>query len=213
MPMEMRLQSRAPHHPTGHAVAAALVAAAVGWPLPAHAVFTFTAFGSPRRIIMQVGSANTTVNNVTFNVNNASLFLNNTPVVGVPGNGTPATSPANGTEIRVTTRIPTTGGNTQVTLSVDSSAGLTCVGGSGCGTTIIPFSTVSWTSYNHDATYPTYDIQDGTFNGSATQQLTNFYVSGASITMSNVLIFQYDNATLYPAGQYTGRVTYTATMP
>jgi hypothetical protein len=29
--------------------------------------------------------------------------------------------------------------------------------------------------------------------------------------MTNVLIFQYDNATLYPSGRYTGRVVYTAT--
>lgn len=192
------------------ALGAALAAGVVA---DAHAVFTFTAFGTPRRIIMQVGSANTTVNNVTFNVNNATLFLNQTPVTGTPGNGTPATTPANGTEIRVTTRIPTNTAGVQVVLSVDSSAGLTCVGGSGCGATVIPFSTVSWTSYNHDTTYPTFDIQDGTFNGSATQQLTNFVVTGASITMSNVLIFQYDNATLYPFGQYTGRVTYTASMP
>lgn len=188
-------------------------ALAAGFLHDAHAVFTFTAFGSPRRIIMQVGSANTTVNNVTFNVTNATLFLNPTPVTGVPGNGTPATTPANGTEIRVTTRIPTNTGGRQVILSVNSSAGLTCVGGSGCGTTVIPFSTIRWTSYNKDTAFPGFDIQDGAFNGSATQQLTNFSVTGGSVTMSNVLIFEYDNATLYPFGQYTGRVTYTASMP
>lgn len=190
----------------GAALAAGLLA-------DAHAVFTFTAFGSPRRIIMQVGSANTTVNNVTFNVNNATLFLNQTPVTGTPGNGTTATTPANGTEIRVTTRIPTNTGGVRVTLTVDSSAGLTCVGGSGCGATVIPFSTVSWTSYNLDTAFPGFDIQNGAFTGSATQQLTNYVVTGGSVTMSNVLIFQYNNATLYPFGQYTGRVTYTATMP
>ncbi|RZI97741.1 MAG: hypothetical protein EOO54_29510, partial [Haliea sp.] len=125
------------------AVLRAFAAAGVGL-FAAHeagAVFTFTAFGSPRRIILQVGSANTTVNNVTFNVNNAGLFLNPTPVTGTPGNGTPATAPANGTEIRVTTRIPANVAGTRVTLTVDSSAGLTCVGGSGCGATVIPFNT------------------------------------------------------------------------
>lgn len=189
--------------------------AAVGFIHEAGAVFTFTDFGSPRQVIMQVGSANTTVNNVTFNVTNANISPTPTPVTGVPGGGTTATTPANGTEIRVTTRYPDPGGTNsrQVTLTVDSSAGLACVGGTGCGTTLIPFSTVSWTSYNHDATYPTFDIQNGTFNGSATQQLTNFNVTGASITMSNVLIFSYDNATLFPSGQYKGRVTYTASIP
>lgn len=190
------------------AVAAGLFAAH-----EAGAVFTFTAFGSPRRITLQVGSANTTVNSVTFDVNNAGLFLAPAPVTGTPGNGTPGTTPANGTEIRVTTRIPASAGGARVTLTVDSSAGLTCVGGSGCGATVIPFNSVSWTSYNHDATFPTFDIQDGTFSGSATQPLTNFTVTGASVTMSNVLIYEYANATMYPAGQYRGRVTYTAAIP
>jgi len=38
-------------------------------------------------------------------------------------------------------------------------------------------------------------------------------VTGGSIQMSNVLQFSYANSTLYPAGQYTGRVTYTAVIP
>lgn len=191
-------------------LAAGLVGTACFLP-EAGAVFIFTPLGSPRQIILQMGSANNTVNSVNFNVAGASLSPGLVPVTGVPGNGSPATTPANGTEIRVTTRIPNS--NTQVTLTVDSPAGLSCVGGSGCGATVIPFSTVSWTSYNQDASYPGFDIQDGTFSGTAGQTLTNFLVNGVSVTMSNVLIFQYSNATLYPAGQYTGRVTYTATIP
>ena len=188
--------------------------AAVGFIHEAGAVFTFTAFGSPRQVIMRVGSANTTVNTVTFNVLNANVSPSPTAVTGTPGNGAPGTTPAGGVDIVVTTRYPDPGaGGRQVTLTVSSPAALTCVGGSGCGATVIPFSTISWTSYNHDPTYPTFDIQDGTFSGSANQPLTNFTVTGASITMANVLIFSYNNTTLYPSGQYTGRVTYTASIP
>lgn len=203
-----RWSKAAPRFMVGFVVAA-------GFMHEAKAVFTFTSFGSPRQIIMQVGSANTTVNNVTFNVSNANISPTPVPVTGTPGSGTPSTSPAGGTEIRVTTRYPNPGGNnsTQVTLTVSSPPGLACVAATGCGSTTIPFNTVSWTSYNHDATYPTFDIQDGVFSGTVNQPLTNFYVTGNSITMSNVLIFSYNNATLYPSGQYTGRVTYTAAIP
>jgi hypothetical protein len=96
---------------------------------------------------------------------------------------------------------------------------MTCVAGTGCGTTVIPFTTVSWTAYNH-GTFPTFDIQNGTFTGAANQTLADIpvgrgggRVNGGSVTMSNVLVFQYNNATLYPSGQYKGRVVYTASIP
>lgn len=177
------------------------------------AVFTFSPLTTKRSITMQVGSSlYGTVNSVNFTVNNTAVSPNPAPVTGVPSTtaSTAATSPTGGTLVSLTAKMP---GTTLVTLNVDSAAGLACVGGSGCGSTIIPFNTISWTSYNHDTTYPTFDIQDGTFNGSSSQNLTAYYVSGASVTMSNVLIFQYSNATLYPAGQYSGRVTFTASMP
>lgn len=176
------------------------------------AVFTFTAYTPVRQITMRVGSAGATVNNVTFNVTGANISPTPTPVTGVPGGGAPVTSPAGGVEVRLTTGLVSPGGQ-QVTLTANSSAGMACVGGTGCGTTNIPFTTVSWTSFNHDATYPNFDIQNGTFTGAANQTLTNYTVSGASVTMSNVLIFQYNNAIIYPAGQYTGRVIYTASIP
>lgn len=184
----------------------------------AGAVFTFGSLTTRRIITMQVGSANSgTINSVTFDVNNSAVNPSPVGVTGVPSNtpGTLATSPANGVLVSMTAQIPTVSSNswTNVVLTVNSSAGLMCVGGSGCGSTIIPFSTVSWTSYNKDTTYPGLDIQDGAFTGSASQTLTNFYVAGGSVTMQNVLVFQYANTTLYPAGQYNGRVTFTASMP
>ncbi|MDB5844759.1 MAG: hypothetical protein JWP79_2069, partial [Polaromonas sp.] len=60
-----------------------------------------------------------------------------------------------------------------------------------------------------------FDIQDGSFTGAGNQVLTNFSCCGGSdgFEMANTLIFSYTNATLYPSGQYTGRVTYTASTP
>lgn len=179
----------------------------------AHAIFIDTPIGSPRRIILRVGSANTTVNTVTFNVLNANVSPSPAAVTGVTGGGAPATSPANGIEVNVDARFTNTTGNT-VRLTVDSSAGLTCSGG-GCGSTIIPFSTISWVSYNQDTNFPGRDIQNGAFNGTSSQSLSNVTWTGGSAsngstTMSNVLVFQYNNATLFPAGNYTGRVIFTA---
>lgn len=182
------------------------------------AVFTWGSLTTRRIITMQVGSATPgSVNSVTFDVSNSAVSPSPVAITGTPSNtpGTPATSPSNGVYVRMTAQIPTVSANswTSVVLTVDSSAGLACVGGSGCGSTIIPSNTISWTSYDKDTTYAGLDIQDGAFNGSASQTLTNFYVAGGSLTMSNVLVFQYANSTLYPAGQYRGRVTYTASMP
>ena len=151
-------------------------------------------------------------------MNNANVNPSPVPVTGVSGGG----APAGGIEIEVVTRMPGLFiGNNTMTLSATYPANLMCVGG-GCGSTSIPFSTISWTSANQGvATGCTgggaaNDIKDGSFNGSG-QQLARCSVSdflgltGDSVTMRNVLTFQYSNATLYPSGKYEGRVLFTAT--
>ena len=179
----------------------------------ASAVFTFSELTPERSITMQVGSSLFgRINSVKFDVSNASISSNSVLVTGIPSDtaNTAATSPAGGMSVHLTAKMPETA---QVTLNVDSAAGLSCVAGSGCGMTIIPFNTISWISYNHNATYPTLDIQNGTFNGSSSQILATYSFFNTSVKMSNVLIFQYANTTLYPAGQYSGRVTFTGSMP
>lgn len=181
----------------------------------AFAVLTLTPLvTTPRQITLQVGSSQFgTVNSVTFNVNGDKVSPNNTPIVGSPSvtAGTAAANPANGILIRLTSEIPKslTGVWQNLKLTVNSSVGLTCVSGSGCGSTVIPFNTISWVSYNRGG----YDIDDGTFDGGATQLL--FWVGSlnAGLKLENTLVFTYANDTLYPAGQYTGRVTYTASLP
>ena len=102
-----------------------------------------------------------------------------------------------------------------VTLTADSSAGMACISGvcSGSGT-IIPFSQVSWTnnaiSGGVTPTSGSFDVQNGSFNGSSAQTLASF-TSGSRI--QHDLVFKYNNTTLYPAGSYRGTVRFTASMP
>jgi len=192
----------------------ALAALALGMVAPAEAVFIFAPLDNPRKVTLRVGSANATINDVTFTVTGANVAPNPMPVTGIPGGGAPSTSPAGGVEIEVTNQMPASTGINTMTLTVDSSVGLPCVAGSGCGVTSIPFTSIGWTSYNLDPSGG--DIQDGVFDGSATQLLVTYNVdtnmpSAQSVSMKNVLVFRYDNATLYPSGQYSGRVRYTAT--
>jgi hypothetical protein len=190
---------------------AAVLLSALAVAAPAHAVFTFLGAATPRIITLQVGSTGGTINNVVFNVTAANIAPNPVAVTGVPSVGTPATTPAGGVRIRMQSQWPT--GNSSTRLVVSSPAALTCVAGSGCGATAIPFTTISWQAFEK-VNFTAFDIQNGSFTGVANQALTTFTVSGASgIEMANTLVFSYDNATLYPSGQYTGRVTYTATAP
>lgn len=178
------------------------------------ATITLLPTGQPRQIILRVGSDNGTINRVDFDVSGTNLVQNPQPVQGVPTNGAPATSPAGGVEIVLETRNRNVNGQgTSITLTADSSSGLTCQSAASCGSTVIPFSTISWISYNQATNYPGLDIQNGTFDNSTSQFLINVRATNTSVRFSNVLVFTYNNATIYPAGVYQGRVTYTASMP
>ncbi|GER21353.1 hypothetical protein VCH24_64050 [Variovorax boronicumulans] len=199
---------------------AALTALSCLWlfpQMPAQAVFTRVALGSaPRSITLQVGSA-TGVDNVVFNVSGAAA-------AALPR--APVTNPTPGSvNFSITANRVNSGFEPWITLTANSSVALKCVAGTGCGTTEIPFDSISWTTANADPSG--LDIQSGAFNGGATQQLTRYQNNYRECTfwiiiclgyayydtnMANTLNFQYSNSTLYPAGQYKGRVTFTATM-
>jgi hypothetical protein len=190
----------------------AVLLLAAGTMLPAGAVITYFSGSGQRSISLRVGSNNTSVNCVTFNVTGTNVAPNATPVTGTPGCGAPATTPSGGIEFSLTANRRSTSGDV-VHLTVDSSAGMSCTGG-GCGSTIVPFTTVSWTSQNRDGSM--LDIPNGSFTGGASQTILNIANGQGgtdSVTVTNVLIFSYGNATLYPAGSYSGRVTFTATVP
>lgn len=208
-------QLRPAAHARWRAAALAFAAAPVLWLFPqppAHAVFTTVLLGSnPRSLTLQVGGT-TGIDNVVFDVSGANISPSPAPVTN-----------AATVDFRITANRVNSGFQPYITLTADSTTGLACVSGSGCGSTVIPFSDISWASTNSAASG--LDIQNGAFNGSATQQLARYqndysvctwfivcFYTYYDTNMYNTLLFTYANSTLYPAGQYKGRVTFTATM-
>ena len=97
----------------------------------------------------------------------------------------------------------TPGAATNATLTVTAPAALINATGD-----TIPFNTVSWISGGNGDTTAT--IPSGTFVGGAAQTLL-------SVTRNNwfesCLQFNYANNQLVPAGTFTGRVSYTLSLP
>lgn len=136
-----------------------------------------------------------TVDTVRFTVPGGSVG-SGTPVVGVePGQAA--------TLIDARGRAP--GSNSRTVIwTVDSSAPLQCATPATCGTTSIPMTKLRWTVSGGN------EIADGSFSGSTNQSLHTFRTS------RNVAVyktFYFINDELVPAGQYTGRVVYTVSMP
>jgi hypothetical protein len=203
--------------------AMALAAAAMLAAMPARAVITtVTDTGSTYGLTLRVGSAGATVDTVAFSVTGANAGLTPTAVTGTPTIDVwvmPVRPVANTTVAR------------PVTLRVDSSAGLSCQSG-GCGTTIIPFSKVSWVATNNSSA-ASGDIQSGRFDGTATQSIASYNANatfcvgplglpcvlgiGTWTYLSNNITatrlqFSYDNDAIYPGGNYKGTVRFTASM-
>jgi hypothetical protein len=85
-------------------------------------------------------------------------------------------------------------------VTMDSSGGLVNASGD-----VMPFSELSWTTLDGD-------IPSGQFDDSASQFLQQYNFRGnRSRGVIDYLTFSYANTTGYPAGDYTGRVTYTIT--
>ena len=199
-------------------LAAGLALLACGSTVPANAVITtVTDTGNNYAIALQVGSPSA-IDTVQFNVTGNNVGLTPGPVTGTPA-----------IDISVVPTRPANSDGTArpVTLQVDSSAGLTCQSTS-CGTTIIPFSKISWTVSNSSGG-SAGDIQNGQFNGAVNQQIASFNANATycsfpiiifclgwvyqSNTMSATrLTFTYANDVIYPAGSYTGTVYFTASM-
>lgn len=181
---------------------------------PASAVLVFFDLASPRFIQLQVGAPGGTVNTVGFNVTGANTSPSPQPVRGVPDALNPSTTINGGVRVRL--RGQWASGNQTLRLLVNSAAGMACVAGTGCGSTVIPFSTISWVSHELESGpgYAGWDIQSGSFNGSTAQQLVGMTCcfTNKAVEVANTLVFTYSNATLYPAGRYRGTVTFTAVI-
>jgi len=166
-----------------------------------------------RQLHLQVGSGG-----------NGTNSLANNPVIDRLSTSVPLANVGNGVAQTFTTSNPNT-------IDPYPPVALTCTGGSavlvsiiarlptGSGTATlqanssIPLSnaagdTISFTAVRWTATDA--GIPSGTFSGTAAQTL-------ATVTTNNQIenchTFSYTNARLVPAGTYTGRVTYTLSMP
>lgn len=198
--------------------AAVLAAAAAGACLPAGAVIlAVTDTGSNYGISLRVGSAAAT-DTVAFAVTGNNAGLTPTAVTGTPA-----------IQVWVAPVRPVAllavGEVRPVTLRVDSSVALQCISG-GCGTTLIPFTKISWVASNNSGT-TSGDIQSGTFTAGTLQAITS-PATGFNANATTCLLvfcdyqsnnisatqmqFIYANDTVYPAGVYKGTVHFTATM-
>jgi len=190
---------------------------AAGAAMPAGAVITTVSdSGGVYAISLRVGSLSG-VDTVAFNVTGTNVGQTPTAVTG-----------SQTIDVSVTPIRPATSSSTArpVTLKVDSVAGLSCQSG-GCGSTIIPFSQISWVASNN-GNAASGDIQNGRFNDTSNQQIASFnanatfcsfwiifclgYTYQSNAMNATRLQFSYDNDVVYPAGNYKGTVRFTASM-
>ena len=114
----------------------------------------------------------------------------------------------------LTVRAPAGSLPQPVSVTITAPASLNCVS-AGCTAPPIPFNQISWTVTNPT----TGDFQDGTFGITSTilgpVNFNGFFFGflGGTYQVTNNLNFTFANATAYLAGRYTGRVTYTASLP
>ncbi|RSZ32246.1 MULTISPECIES: hypothetical protein [unclassified Variovorax] len=214
---------RTGRHTRATAAAALAAAAVAGLAPPAHAVITtVTDTGSSYMLTLRVGTVGATVDTVAFSVTGANAGLTPTAVTGTPTIDVwvmPVRPIANTTVAR------------PVTLRVDSSAGLSCQSG-GCGSTIIPFSKISWVATGN-SNAASGDIQNGRFDTTANQSIASYDANATfcvgplglpcvlgigtwtylsrNLTATR-LQFSYDNDVIYPGGNYKGTVRFTASM-
>jgi hypothetical protein len=154
------------------------------------------------------GRSNATINKLTVTVP-ASALGSGTPQQ-MASDSTQSTSFYDGrtfcnppSEVYIGGYVRSGAGNPAASLTVaTSAANLTNASGD-----TIPFSQISWTASGiGDATQA---IPSGTFTG-GTQMLANF---GTNQWKESCHTFSYSNTANVAAGTYTGRATYTLSMP
>ena len=138
----------------------------------------------PPQVQLTIGSGGSNISEVRFNVPSGQLG-NGNPIRGNP-------------PIRVVlANRATPNFSRTAVLTVDSSTPLTN------GSATLPFTEISWTSRDGD-------VPAGRYDGSNNQFLLSF---PNSFLIRDFHRFSYDNTSILEAGTYTGRVTYTLSMP
>jgi hypothetical protein len=179
-----------------------LLALLVSAALPAAAVTVAIGNGT-QQLRLRVGATGGTISLVTFTVPAASAG-NGTPIVGTTlasagsaqGASFPA-CPANNVRVWARARAPINNSRT-ATLQVNSSGSLTS------GVNSIPFTDFDWITSSGP------EIPSGAFSGAPAQVLMAFQNSRE---VGMCLQFRFLNNTVYPAGTYTGQLTYNISMP
>jgi hypothetical protein len=165
--------------------------------LPGHAV-RFSVAAGPPFVLIQVGHGVLSaygllgppvsqVDEVSFPLPPGVQFGDGTPIVGTP--------------VSPIAFLGYSGSNqSNYIVTMNSSGGL--VNGNG---DVILFSELSWTTQDGD-------IPSGQFDNSANQVLQQYNRRGNRARgVVDYLTFSYANTSTYPAGSYSGRVTYTIT--
>ncbi len=147
-------------------------------------------------VYVGAGYSNNTIDTVSFNVTGSNV-----------GSGTAVAGLENGIQtnslIDASARAPISNSRTAI-CTVDSSQPLTCATPLTCGSTTIPMTKFRWRVSGGT------EVSAGTFNGTSSQSLASFLNS----RYVNVYkTYYYNNDEIVPAGQYTGRVVYTISMP
>lgn len=154
----------------------------------AHAEIVFNFWGAPAEVRIRVGAA-TGITTVTHNV----------PATNV-GDGTPVAGTPNSVLIEASARRASIFSAlfTNFIVTADSSTPLSN------GTDTIPFTSISWTAQDED-------IPSGNFTGSPAQTILS--PTRAIWLVRDWHTFYYNNTQIVPYGTYTGRVTYTVSVP
>jgi len=154
----------------------------------AHAAMIFEGWGAPAEVRIRVGSAG-----------GITTVRHNVPATNV-GDGTPVAGTPNNIRIEASARRANIFSAlfTNFIVTVDSSTPLTN------GTDIISFTNISWTAQDGD-------IPSGSFTGSPAQVILT--PTSAIWRVRDRHRFYYNNTQIIPYGTYTGRVTYTVSVP
>lgn len=148
------------------------------------------------QLYVGAGYSSGAIDTVTFRVPGMAAG-DGTPVAGLENSTQPSTL------VDAFARAPAQG-NPTVFWTVDSSQPLVCATPASCGGTTIPMTKFRWVASGDGA------ISSGAFDGSTSQLLFAFRNSSYYASYKT---FYFANDEIYPAGQYTGRVVYTVSMP
>ncbi len=154
----------------------------------AHAEIVFNFWGAPAEVRIRVGAA-AGITTVTHNVP-ATQLGDGTPVAGTPGS---VIIEASARRANFFSAL-----STNFIVSADSSTPLSN------GTDTISFTNISWTAQDED-------IPSGQFTGTPAQVILP--PTRAFWLVRDWHTFYYNNTQIVPYGTYTGRVTYTVSVP